>query len=226
MKSEAGLALVYFLLYMGYLFLNPESELGHWLTLVALPLALLILYQRRVWDNWSLEKTLTTVGLEKGSLTRGLVWAIPLGLGVSLVLQLLLSNNVDAFRELITSGRFLYLLPLALVLLLLTAGLTEEFFFRGVLQTRLAALLRSNVLAILVVSVLFGLYHLPYAYLNPHWPSAGDLGAAFQAAMVNGMLGGVVLGAVYVFARGNLLAPVIVHALIDLFPAMTQIRFG
>ncbi len=226
MKSEAGLALVYFLLYMGYLFLNPESELGHWLTLVALPLALLILYQRRVWDNWSLEKTLTTVGLERGSLTRGLVWAIPLGLGVSLVLQLLLSSNVDAFRELITSGRFLYLLPLALVLLLLTAGLTEEFFFRGVLQTRLAALLRSNVLAILVVSVLFGLYHLPYAYLNPHWPSAGDLGAAFQAAMVNGMLGGVVLGAVYVFARGNLLAPVIVHALIDLFPAMTQIRFG
>ncbi len=226
MKSEAGLALVYFLLYMGYLFLNPESELGHWLTLVALPLALLILYQRRVWDNWSLEKTLTTVGLEKASLTRGLVWAIPLGLGVSLVLQLLLSRNVDAFRELITSGRFLYLLPLALVLLLLTAGLTEEFFFRGVLQTRLAALLRSNVLAILVVSVLFGLYHLPYAYLNPHWPSAGDLGAAFQAAMVNGMLGGVVLGAVYVFARGNLLAPVIVHALIDLFPAMTQIRFG
>jgi membrane protease YdiL (CAAX protease family) len=226
LKSEAGLALVYFLLYMGYLFLNPESELGHWLTLVALPLALLILYQRRVWDNWSLEKTLTTVGLERGSLTRGLVWAIPLGLGVSLVLQLLLSSNVDAFRELITSGRFLYLLPLALVLLLLTAGLTEEFFFRGVLQTRLAALLRSNVLAILVVSVLFGLYHLPYAYLNPHWPSAGDLGAAFQAAMVNGMLGGVVLGAVYVFARGNLLAPVIVHALIDLFPAMTQIRFG
>ncbi len=226
MKSEAPLALVYFLLYLGYLFLNPESELEHWLTLVALPLVLLILYQRRVWDDWSLAKTLATVGLERGKLGRGLVWAIPLGLVVSLLVQLLFSRSSEAFWELIVSGRFFYLLPLALVMLLLTAGFTEEFFFRGVLQTRLAALLRSKVLAILVVSILFGLYHLPYAYLNPHWPSHGDLVAAFQAAMVNGMLGGVVLGAVYVFARGNLVAPVIVHSLINLFPAMTQIRFG
>ncbi len=148
-------------------------------------------------------------------------------------MQLLLSRNAAAFRELITSGRALYLLPIALALLLFTVGVTEEVFFRGVLQTRLTELARSKVLAILIVSVLFGLYHLPYAYLNlpyaylnPSWPSSGDLGAAFQAAMFNGVLGGVVIGGVYALANNNLIAAILVHSFIDLFPAMTLIKFG
>lgn len=191
-----------------------------------MPLTLLGLYQRRVWGDWSLRATLSTVGLRQGQLGRALVWAVPLGLGVSLFMQLFMSRNAEAFRELVTSGRALYLAPLAFLLLLLTTGVTEEFFFRGVLQTRLAGAFRSNLLGVIVTSILFGLYHVPYAYLNPNWPSYGDLAAALQAGLANGILGGVVLGVVYVMARGNLIAAIIVHALIDVFPAMTQIRFG
>jgi len=211
---------------MAYMFVHPEGELMHWLTLVVVPFLLICAYQRRAATDWSLRSSLGTVGLRRGNLTTGLVWAVPFGLGLSLVMQLLLSSNQETFRALITSGRFLYLAPIAFVFLFVTVGFTEEFFFRGVLQARLAALFKSNIAAILVVSVLFGFYHLPYAYLNPSWSTHGDLGAALKAAMFNGILGGVVLGVVYVRAKGNLIAAIIVHALIDVFPAMTMIRFG
>jgi membrane protease YdiL (CAAX protease family) len=211
---------------MAYMFVYPEGELLHWLTLVVVPFLLICAYQRHTSTDWSLRSSIGTVGLQRGNLTTGLLWAVPFGLGLSLVIQLFLSSNQEAFREVIASGRFLYLAPIAFVFLLGTVGFTEEFFFRGVLQTRLAALFKSNIAAILVVSALFGFYHLPYAYLNPSWSSHGDLGAAFKAAMFNGILGGVVLGFVYVRAKGNLVAAMIVHALIDVFPAMTMIRFG
>lgn len=226
LQREAFAALAYYVAYLGYLFINQESDLLHWVSLVILPFALICIYQRYTWSAWALGGGLGTVGLSKGNLSTGLLWAIPIGLGISLVMQLYFSRQQEAFRELLTSGRVLYLAPIALLLLLLTTGFTEEFFFRGVLQTRLAELFKSNVLAVLAVSVLFALYHLPYAYLNPNWPSHGDLGAALQAAMFNGILGGVVLGVVYVKAKGNLIACIIFHALIDVFPAMTQIRFG
>lgn len=225
-KREARLALVYYALYVGYLFFHQENEIAHWLTLIIVPLTLLCLYQRRAWDDWSLAASLSSVGLKRGQLGRGLAWAIPLGLAISLLAQLLLSRNSREFLELLTSGRVLYLAPIAFLFLLLTTGVTEEFFFRGMLQTRLAGAFRSNALGVIATSLLFGLYHAPYAYLNPNWPSYGDPAAALLAGLSNGILGGVVLGVVYIMAGGNLVAPIIVHALIDVFPAMTQIRFG
>ncbi len=226
LKAEAALGLGYYVVVIVYLFLHQENELQHYVTLVAVPLALILIYQRSARGTWSPRHALRTIGLEKGNLTSGLVWAIPLGLAISLVMQLFFSRNAAAFRELITSGRALYLLPIALALLVFTVGVTEEVFFRGVLQTRLTELAGSKVVAILIVSALFGLYHLPYAYLNPNWPSSGDLGAAFQAAMSNGILGGVVIGGVYAWANNNLIAAILVHSFIDLFPAMTLIKFG
>ncbi len=44
--------------------------------------------------------------------------------------------------------------------------------------------------------------------------------------MFNGVLGGVVIGGVYALANGNLIAAILVHSFIDLFPAMTLIKFG
>ncbi len=226
LKAEAILGLGYYVVVLFYLFFHQENELQHYVTLVAVPLALILIYQRRARGKWSLSHALSTIGLRKGNLTAGLAWAVPLGLAISLVMQLFFSANAAAFRELITSGRALYLLPLALALLLLTVGVTEEVFFRGVLQTRLTELAGSKVVAILIVSVLFALYHLPYAYLNPNWPSSGDLGAALQAAMFNGVLGGVIIGGVYALAKHNLIAAILVHSFIDLFPAMTLFKFG
>ncbi len=224
-RCESYVVVGYFAVYMVYLFVHPESEFEHWLTLVAVPFALLFAFQRRKMPGWSLGRTLASVGFRRGNLTSGVAWAIPLGLVLS-GLQLAVSRNRVEFLEIVSSGRVLYLFPLLFVFLLFTAGFTEEFFFRGVVQTRLARSLRSNLAAIAVVSFLFGLYHVPYAYLNPNWPSHGDLQAAIIAAFTQGIAGGLVLGIVYWRSRENLIAPILVHTLINVFPGMTQIRFG
>ena len=113
---------------------------------------------------------------------------------------------------------------LVMAFLLFTTALTEEVFFRGYLQTRLERLTGSRFAGLLLASVLFGVYHLPYAYLNPMWPSSGDWGAAFSAALGQGIPGGLILGGLFIYARGNLVAPILVHAAVDLLPASTMIK--
>ena len=77
------------------------------------------------------------------------------------------------------------------------AGLSEEVLFRGVLQGELARRLPGFV-ALVLTSIAFGLTHfLTVSY-----------------ALLAG-LAGLYLGAVY-WAQGNLLIPIIAHALYDL----------
>ncbi len=222
-RHEAWAALAYFGLYLAWLFIEPESEFMHWATLVALPLALLVLL--RSGPDRRPGSILASVGLRRGNLSRGLAWAIVVGLLVS-ALQLVLSRQSETILGLIRSGRALYLFPLSFLLMLLTAGFTEEFFFRGVLQTRLETLLRSRILAVIAASLAFGVYHLPYAYLNPNWPSAGDWGAAWSAALGQAVPAGLILGTAYILSRRNLVACAIMHALFNSLPAMALIRFG
>ncbi len=222
-KTEAVFGLAYFVVYFGYLFFSLENEAAHWLTLVLLPMAVLVFWQRR--SGISLSDTFASVGLRKDNWKRGLLWCLGLGLGLS-ALQLLVSNRSSAILELVRSGAIVYILPLSFILLLLTAGFTEEFFFRGVLQTRLGALTGSRIWAVVITSVLFGLYHLPYAYLNPSWSSYGDFGAALSSAMSQGIIGGIIFGFVYERTEKNLFASVLVHSLLNLLPAATMIKFG
>jgi membrane protease YdiL (CAAX protease family) len=105
------------------------------------------------------------------------------------------------------------------VLLLGTVATTEEVFFRGIMQTRLAARWRGPFRALLLTTAAFTLYHVPYAYLNPSWPSAGDLPAAARLALANGVIGGLALGFVFRRSGENLIAAIGLHALIDLIPA-------
>lgn len=220
-----GVAVLYFALYLAYLFYSLESELWHWIGLVAVPALITAATLRIARQPSGLAATLRTFGLERGRKRRGLGLAFAVGLTLG-VAQLLVSRQRDDFLELVQSGRALYLFPIAFVLMLMMAGFTEEFFFRGFLQNRLEQLTSSRVAAVMLASLAFGVYHLPYAYLNPHWPSAGDWGAAWSAAMGQGVVGGLILGAVYLAAGRNLLAPAIVHAFINAFPATTIIRFG
>jgi membrane protease YdiL (CAAX protease family) len=150
--------------------------------------------------------------------------AVLLGLALSM-LQLQVSNRSAAIWEMIVSGQIILYLPLTLGLLFLTAGFTEEFFFRGVLQTRLAVWWQREVPALLVAAVLFGLYHFPYAYLLASSPSHGEMGGALGECTY-GAFAGVIFGVVYWRSRRNLLAGVTVHVLINALPAMTMLRFG
>lgn len=222
-SKTAWLAPSYFALYLAYLFLYQENELQHWISLVLLP-ALLVYVLHRVMGIGP-GATLHSLGLAKGALRRGLLVAIALGLVLS-VFQVSQSRYADQILEIFRSGRAAWLFPLSFVLMFLTAGFTEEFFFRGFLQTRLEQLLGSRIAGLFAASLCFGVYHLPYAYFNPNWPSAGDWGAAWSSALGQGVPGGLILGALYLYSGRNLLAPAVLHALINALPAMGMIRFG
>lgn len=226
--SEWIAVLVYFVAYLAFLFATLEGEAGHWLTLVAVPLLMVALLRRSRGLRAGPAATLASVGLRRGRLRQGLVLAAVVGL-ILATLQLVVSRSRSEILDLLTSASALYILPVAFILMLTTAAFTEELFFRGVLLTRLRARFGTPV-AVVVSAALFGLYHLPYALLHPSWPSHGDTGAAFVSAMGQGGVGGLILGAVFVAARGNLLAPVLVHTMINLpvvaamLPGM--IKFG
>ena len=224
-STEAILALAYCGLYFALQLVRLEGEGGHWGSLVALPLAGLVWLRRERGLGTALRDALASVGLRWGRLARGLVWAIPLGLALSL-LQLLISRQREAFLALIDSGRAFVFFPLAFVFLLLTAGFTEEFFFRGVIQTRLERWSGSRFVAIAAAALLFALYHFPYAWLHPAWPTAGDAGAALRVSLVEGIPAGIVLGLVFRGSGNNLVAAAVTHALIDVFPVMPMIHMG
>jgi membrane protease YdiL (CAAX protease family) len=218
--ADGWIALGYFVVYLAWLFHSLESEADHWITMVALPLGIAWLRS----TPRGIGAALASVGLGRGA-GRGMAIAITAGGAIS-VWQAFFGGRADAIQELVRSGQALWMFPLVFVLMLATAAFTEELLFRGFLQTRLERLLRSRWIAVLVMAPLFGVYHLPYAYLNPRWPSHGDWGEAWVAALGNGMPGGLLLGALYVVSRGNLLACVVLHALINAAPAMTMIRFS
>jgi membrane protease YdiL (CAAX protease family) len=112
--------------------------------------------------------------------------------------------------------------PLALAWMTLEAGLTEEFLFRVLLQTRLEAWLRNRTAAILAMAVLFGLAHAPgYVLRGGHaaegMASAPDpLTAAAYAIVVVSPIG-FMFGVLWTRTR-SLGLVVLLHGFTDLVP--------
>lgn len=112
-------------------------------------------------------------------------------------------------------------LPLCFVYLLFDAGLIEEFFFRGLLQSRLSILLKSTTGGIVLSAVIFGLVHAPGLYLR----GAGSEGieeqmpflffTAYTVAYMS--IAGVFLGIIYSKTK-NLWLAMAIHAMVDLLP--------
>ncbi len=92
-----------------------------------------------------------------------------------------------------------------LALLAILAGTAEEFLFRGVIQVGLAQLLPEGI-ALVVASAAFGLAH----FVTPTY-----------AALAAGA--GLYLGAVYLL-QGNLLVPIVAHALYDFMALLYLVR--
>lgn len=80
-------------------------------------------------------------------------------------------------------------------------GLSEEFFFRGMLQQLLVKRLKSTVAGLLLTSILFGLVHLPFRSF-PNWRFA-----------LLATLAGVFYGLAYIRA-GSIRAAMVTHALV------------
>lgn len=112
--------------------------------------------------------------------------------------------------------------PLSFAWLLVEVGVVEEFFFRVLLQERLAALLRSSWGGLVLAALLFGLVHAPGFYLRTA-ATQESLGAhpslpmALGYSIVITSLAGLFLGVLWMRTR-NFAVVVIVHAAADFLP--------
>jgi len=112
--------------------------------------------------------------------------------------------------------------PLSFMWLMIEVGVVEEFFFRVLLQERLAAVLRSPWGGLVVAAVLFGLVHAPGFYLRPAATqealgSHPTLAMAVGYSIVLTSLAGLFLGVLWMRTK-NFAVLVIVHAAGDLLP--------
>jgi membrane protease YdiL (CAAX protease family) len=112
--------------------------------------------------------------------------------------------------------------PLSFFWLMIEAGVVEEFFFRVLLQERLAAMLRSPWGGLVVAALLFGLAHAPGFYLRTA-ATQEALGAHPSLLMAVGYsivltsLAGIFLGVLWMRTK-NFAVLVICHAAGDLLP--------
>lgn len=124
-----------------------------------------------------------------------------------------------------STQQFIIGIPLCFIYLLFDAGLIEEFFFRGFLQGRLTALLKSETGAIVVSAIIFGLVHAPGLYLR----GAGNEGIEEQLpffffasyTIVYMSIAGIFLGIIYCKTK-NIWLVMALHAMLDLIPNLAE----
>ena len=125
-------------------------------------------------------------------------------------------------REHFTILELLAGLPLCFFWLFLEAGLVEEFFFRGLVQSNLAAALKSEVGGVVFMSLIFGLAHAP-GFIFRHAGEVEGLGSnpsaldAIAYSIVVVAISGITFGIVWARTK-NLLAVMLIHAAGDLLP--------
>lgn len=114
--------------------------------------------------------------------------------------------------------------PLSFAWIALEAGLSEEFLFRALLQTRLAAVLRSEAGAIVVGALVFALAHAPGLYLRGT-PGVDGYStdplqvAAFTLATLSPIA--ILFGVLWMRTR-SLLLVVLLHASVDFLPNLSE----
>jgi membrane protease YdiL (CAAX protease family) len=140
-----------------------------------------------------------------------------------LAFQYFLSGGGAAFRrEHFTAFQLLLGLPLCFLWLLIEAGLVEEFFFRALVQSQLAAAFKSEISGIVLMSLVFGLAHAP-GFIFRHAGEVEGLGSnptaldAVAYSIVILAVSGITFGMIWARTK-NLFALMLVHAAGDLLP--------
>ncbi len=182
-------------------------------TFVAVPGALLVLAGCR-WRE-----------LAPASLRGRQLWpALWMSLAILVVQGVLGRGLQDISRAGLHPAALLIGAPLCLLWLVVEVGVVEEFFFRALLQSRLAAAFRSEWAGLFAAALLFGLVHAPGLYLRPAatmeavGPHPSLLTALAYSVGVTS-LAGLFLGVLWLRTR-NFALVVIVHAVGDLLPGL------
>jgi uncharacterized protein len=140
-----------------------------------------------------------------------------------LLMQSFLGRGLHDIREAhVPAWVLVVATPLSFAWLMVEVGVVEEFFFRALLQERLAAVLRSQWGGLVVAAVLFGLVHAPGFYLRPAATQEAlgphpSLLMAVGYSIVLTSLAGLFLGVLWMRTK-NLGVLVVVHAAGDFLP--------
>src|SRR6266481_5292327 len=143
--------------------------------------------------------------------------------GAFVAFQYFFSGGGAAFRQgHFTVYQLLLGLPLCFIWLCVEAGLVEEFFFRALVQSHLAAAFKSELSGIVLMSLIFGLAHAP-GFIFRHageleglGPHPGSLDAIAYSIVVLAV-SGITFGVIWARTK-NLFALMLVHAAGDLLP--------
>src|SRR5512132_1921796 len=143
--------------------------------------------------------------------------------GAFLCFQYFVSSGGAAFRrEHFTAFQLFVGLPLCFVWLFVEAGLVEEFFFRGLVQSHFAAAFKSEVSRDVLMSLICGLGHAP-GFIVRHAGEVEGLGSnpsaidAIAYSIVVLAVSGITFGIIWARTK-NLFALMLIHAAGDLLP--------
>ncbi|HYN46485.1 MAG TPA: CPBP family intramembrane glutamic endopeptidase [Allosphingosinicella sp.] len=181
---------------------------------VALPAGLLLLLGARL-------RPLFDSGLGRRGFWPVLLVLGPLFLVLLSIVSPSLANIAALHPPVIT---LLWAAPLSYIWISLEAGLCEEFLYRAVLQSRVAAVIRSAWGAIPVASLIFALAHAPGLYLRggpgvDGWSADPLQVAAFTIATLSPV--GLFFGTLWWRTR-SLLLVVLLHGAIDVLPNLPE----
>jgi len=147
--------------------------------------------------------------------------------GALLAFQFFLGNGAAPIRQgKFTAGQLLLGLPLCFTWLVIEVGLVEEFFFRALVQSRLAAWFKSEVSGVVLMSLVFGLAHAP-GFIFRGAGTVEGLGAnptALEAtaySIVVLALSGILFGVMWARTK-NLVVLMLLHAAADLLPNFAE----
>lgn len=212
-KTEIIFSLSWYLLYFALAMIsiaykiNIINEAANWLFLVLLPLLILVWLKRGKF-----KETLREIGLRRIDKKTGInMFLVCILYMAVLVFAFSLGDNKLVMADL---PKMFIRLPVFFGVMFLTAGFTEEFFFRGIVQRCVANLLKRPYIAIVFTSVLFGLYHFPFAYYL--WDqTAGSVVDSLKAILTEQAVTGCALGLIYHKSNKNLWSSIILHAFIN-----------
>lgn len=118
----------------------------------------------------------------------------------------------------------IWAMPLGYLWMTLEAGVTEEFLFRAVAQTRFTAWLNSAWAGVLITSIIFGLVHAPGLFLRggpgvDGWSTDPFQVIAHTIAVLSPV--GLLFGLIYARTK-SLLVVILLHGLVDWLPNLAE----
>ena len=163
------------------------NEGNKWIWFVILPVSGIWLVER---SHRSFKETLLSVGIKLQGIDKALLLGLLAFILMCPVIIVSLSpTQTDKLQDLMNYPmKLAVMIPVGFVLMLVTAGFTEEVFFRGILQARLSRWLESDIRGCLLAAFLFGIYHLPYAFFDVSWPTYGNWLWAVTAVITEQMV--------------------------------------